>query len=166
MTDMLKIVLAVAVSLGVGSMVAMAGPYDPAPTPNLAPDEAVKKFRVPDGFEVRLFAAEPDVVNPVSMTWDDRGRLWVVELLDYPYTTKEGAKNRDRVKVLEDTDGDGRAAKVTMFADGLNLATAIQIDGGAAYVGAAPNLWYMQDTNGDDVAHQTKVLLTGLRPED
>ena len=117
---------------------AFAGPYDPAPTPPLSPDEAVKHFRVPDGFEVRLFAAEPDVVNPVAMTWDDRGRLWVVELIDYPYTTKEGAKNRDRVKVLEDTDGDGRADKVTVFADGLNLATAIQIGNGGVYVGAAP----------------------------
>jgi putative membrane-bound dehydrogenase-like protein len=164
--DMIKMVLAVAVSLVAGSMGVMAGPYDPAPTPHLAPDEAVKKFRVPEGFEVRLFAAEPDVVNPVSMTWDDRGRLWVVELLDYPYTTKEGAKNRDRVKVLEDTDGDGRADKVTVFADGLNLATAIQIDGGGVYVGAAPNLWYMQDTNGDDVADTKKILLTGFGLED
>src|SRR4051812_693295 len=135
---------------------AFAGPYDPAPTPQLSPDEAGKHFRVPEGFEVRLFAAEPDVVNPVAMTWDDRGRLWVVELIDYPYTTKEGAKNRDRVKVLEDTDGDGKADKVTVFADGLNLATAIQIDSGGVYVGAAPNLWYMQDTNGDDVADVKK----------
>src|SRR6476619_984729 len=130
---------------------AIAGPYDPAPTPQLSPDEAVKHFRVPEGFEVRLFAAEPDVVNPVAMTWDDRGRLWVVELIDYPYTTKEGAKNLDRVKVLEDTDGDGLADKVSVFADGLNLATAIQIGNGGVYVGAAPNLWFMKDTNGDDV---------------
>jgi len=132
----------------------------------LPPDEAVKHFRVPDGFEVRLFAAEPDVINPVAMTWDDRGRLWVVELYDYPYTTREGAKNRDRVKVLEDTDGDGRADKITVFADGLNLATAIQIDGGGVYVGAAPNLWYMQDTNGDDKADTKKILLTGFGLED
>jgi putative membrane-bound dehydrogenase-like protein len=145
---------------------AFAGPYDPAPTPHLDPEQAVKHFRVPEGFEVRLFAAEPDVINPVSMTWDDRGRLWVVELLDYPYTTREGAKNRDRVKILEDTDNDGRADKVTVFADGLNLATAIQIDGSGAYVGAAPNLWYMQDTNGDDKADVKKVLLTGFGLED
>ena len=143
-----------------------AGPYDPAPTPALPPDEAVKHFRVPEGFEVRLFAAEPDVVNPVAMTWDDRGRLWVVELLDYPYTTKEGAKNRDRVKVLEDTDGDGRADKVTVFADGLNLATAIAIGNGGVYIGAAPNLWFMKDTNGDDKADEKKILLTGFGQED
>jgi putative membrane-bound dehydrogenase-like protein len=148
------------------SAAAVAGPYDPAPTPALAPEEAVKHFRVPEGFEVRCFAAEPDVVNPVAMTWDDRGRLWVVELLDYPYTTREGAKNRDRVKVLEDTDGDGRADKVTVFADGLNLATAIQIGNGGVYVGAAPNLWFMKDTNGDDVADEKQVILTGFGLED
>src|SRR6184192_1215916 len=145
---------------------AIAGPYDPAPTPALSPDEAVKHFRVPEGFEVRCFAAEPDVVNPVAMTWDDRGRLWVVELLDYPYTTREGAKNRDRVKVLEDTDGDGRADKVTVFADGLNLATAIQIGNGGVYVGGSPNLWFMKDTNGDDVADEKTVILTGFGLED
>lgn len=145
---------------------AFAGPYDPARTPALAPDEAVKHFRVPEGFEVRLFAAEPDVINPVAMTWDDRGRLWVVELLDYPYTTKEGAKNRDRVKVLEDTDGDGRADKVTVFADGLNLATALAIGNGGVYVGAAPNLWFMKDTNGDDKADEKKILLTGFGLDD
>src|SRR5256885_14062238 len=148
------------------SATAFAGPYDPAPTPALAPEDAVKHFRVPEGFEVRLFAAEPQVVNPVAMTWDDRGRLWVVELIDYPYTTKEGAKNLDRVKVLEDTDDDGVADKVTVFADGLNLATAIQIGNGGVYVGAAPNLWFMKDTNGDDVADEKKIILTGFGLED
>lgn len=144
----------------------LAAPHDPAPTKPLPPEEAVKLFRVPEGFEVRLFAAEPDVANPVAMTWDQRGRLWVVELYDYPYTTKEGAKNRDRVKVLEDTDGDGRADKVTVFADGLNLATGVAIGNGGVYVGAAPNLWFMKDTNGDDVADEKKVLLTGFGLED
>src|SRR6188472_4269317 len=105
-------ILAVALALTTS---ALASPHDPAPTPPQSVEDAASKFRVPDGFEVRLFAAEPDVVNPVAMTWDDRGRLWVVELYDYPYTTKEGAKNQDRVKVLEDTDGDGKADKVTVF---------------------------------------------------
>ncbi|HEY7117464.1 MAG TPA: PVC-type heme-binding CxxCH protein [Tepidisphaeraceae bacterium] len=161
---MRKIALLLALSLAAAA--ANAGPYDPAPTPQLSPEDAVKHFRVPDGFEVRCFASEPDVVNPVAMTWDDRGRLWVVELIDYPYTTREGAKNKDRVKVLEDTDGDGHADKVTVFADGLNLATAIQVGNGGVYVGAAPNLWFMRDTNGDDVADQKKILLTGFGLED
>ncbi|MEZ0264576.1 MAG: PVC-type heme-binding CxxCH protein, partial [Phycisphaerae bacterium] len=144
---------------------------EPAPSAALPPDEAVKKFRVPDGFEVRLFAAEPDVVNPVAMTWDDRGRLWVVELVDYPYSTTDASKppiklGGDRVKVLEDTDGDGRADKVTVFAEGLNMATAIAIGDGGVYVGAAPNLWFMKDTTGDDVADEKRVLLTGFGVED
>lgn len=145
---------------------ALAGAHDPAPTPALPPDEAAKSFRVPPGFEVRLFAAEPDVVNPVAMTWDDRGRLWVVELIDYPYTVKEGAKSLDRVKVLEDTDGDGRADKVTVFARGFNLATAVQVGNGGVYVGQAPHLYFLKDTDGDDVADTRDIVLTGFGLED
>src|SRR5437868_11921217 len=100
----------------------LAGQYAPAATPPLAPAEAQKKFTVPPGFEVRLFASEPDVINPVAMTWDERGRLWVLELYEYPLGAPKGQKPRDRVKILEDTDGDGRADKVTIFVDGLNLA--------------------------------------------
>src|ERR1044071_110340 len=98
----------------------LTGAYTPAGNPALSPEEAQKKFVVPEGFEVRLFAAEPDVINPVAMTWDERGRLWVVELFEYPHGAKPGVKPRDRIKILEDTDNDGRADKVTVFADGLN----------------------------------------------
>src|SRR5213080_2761395 len=136
---MRKLPLTLAISLTF-TTAALAGPYDPAPTPHLAPEEAVKKFRVPEGFEVRLFAAEPDVVNPVAMTWDERGRLWVVELYEYPLGAPKGTKPRDRIKILEDTDNDGRADKVTVFADGLNLATGILLGNGGAYVGQAPDL--------------------------
>jgi len=102
---------------------------------------------MPPGFEARLFAAEPDVVNPVAMTWDARGRLWVVELYEYPLGAPPGTKPRDRIKILEDTDGDGRADKVTVFADGLNLATGILLGNGGAYVGQAPEFLFLQDTN-------------------
>ncbi|MEO6182161.1 MAG: PVC-type heme-binding CxxCH protein, partial [Verrucomicrobiota bacterium] len=121
-----------------------------------------KKFTVPPGFEVRLFASEPDVINPVAMTWDERGRLWVVELYEYPEGAPAGTKGRDRIKILEDTDNDGRADKVTVFADGLNLATGILIGNGGAYVGQAPDLLFLQDTNHDDVADTRKVLMTGF----
>src|SRR5213083_1731260 len=86
-------------------------PYAGSTQPPLAPAEAQKKFVVPPGFEVRLFAAEPDVVNPVAMSFDEKGRLWVVELYEYPNGAKPGAKGRDRVKVYWDTDGDGLADK-------------------------------------------------------
>ncbi|MBI5774734.1 MAG: c-type cytochrome [Verrucomicrobia bacterium] len=138
----------------------------PAATPALAPAEAQKAFTVPPGFEVRLFAAEPDVINPVAMTWDDRGRLWVVELYEYPLGAPKGTKPRDRIIILEDTDGDGRADKRTVFADGLNLATGILYGDGGVYVGAAPELFFLKDTNGDDVADERKVLLTGFGLED
>src|ERR1043166_8010400 len=87
----------------------LTGQFAPAASPALPPSEAQKKFVVPEGFEVRLFAAEPDVINPVAMTWDERGRLWVLELYEYPLGAPPGAKPRDRIKILEDTDNDGRA---------------------------------------------------------
>src|SRR6266446_4151558 len=140
----------------------LTGPYAPAASPALPPAEAQKKFSLPNGFEARLFAAEPDVVNPVAMTWDARGRLWVVELYEYPLGAPPGAKPRDRIKILEDTDGDGRADKVTVFADGLNLATGILLGNGGVYVGQAPEFLFLQDTNHDDVADKRTVLLTGF----
>src|SRR5437879_11836869 len=82
----------------------LTGAYAPAAGPALAPAEAQKKFVVPEGFEVRLFAAEPDVVNPVAMTWDERGRLWVVELYEYPVGAAPGAKPGDRITILGDTN--------------------------------------------------------------
>src|SRR3954464_11345586 len=90
-------------SFGAGRQ--LTGQHAPATTPALSPADAQKKFTVPSGFEVRLFASEPDVINPVAMTWDERGRLWVVELYEYPKGAAKGEKPRDRVKILEDTDG-------------------------------------------------------------
>jgi putative membrane-bound dehydrogenase-like protein len=144
----------------------LSGQWAPAMTPALSPEEAQKKFTVPEGFEVRLFAAEPMVVNPVAMTWDERGRLWVVELYEYPLGAKEGEKPRDQVKILEDTDNDGRADKVTVFADGLNLATGIALGDGGAYVGQAPHLLFFKDTNGDDKADVKQIAMTGFGLED
>lgn len=151
-------------ALGAGRQ--LTGAYTPTQTPALPPAEAQKKFAVPPGFEVRLFAAEPDVVNPVAMTWDERGRLWVVELYEYPLGAPVGTKPRDRIKILEDSDGDGLADKVKVFADGLNLATGILLGQGGAYVGQAPHLLFLQDTDGDDVADKRTILMTGFGLED
>src|SRR5438045_2822387 len=144
----------------------LAGAYAPAPNLPLPPAEAQKRFAVPPGFQVRLFAGEPDIINPVAMTWDERGRLWVVELFEYPLGAPTGSKPRDRIKILEDTDNDGRADKVTVFADGLNLATGILLGNGGAYVGQAPHLLFLEDTNGDDVADKRTILKTGFGLED
>src|SRR5438270_9908683 len=144
----------------------LTGPYAPAAGAPLSPAEAQKKFVVPAGFEVRLFAAEPDVINPVAMTWDERGRLWVLGLYEYPLGAPPGTKPRDRIKILEDTDSDGRADKVTVFADGLNLATGLALGNGGVYVGQAPDLLFLEDTNHDDKADTRTVLLTGFGLDD
>ena len=144
----------------------LTGQHAPATTPALAPSDAEKKFVVPPGFEVRLFAAEPEVVNPVAMTWDERGRLWVLELYEYPLGSPPGTKSRDRIKILEDTDNDGRADKVNVFADGLNLATGLLLGDGGAYVGQAPHLLFLQDTNRDDLADVRTALLSGFGLDD
>ncbi|PYL01765.1 MAG: hypothetical protein DME19_00475 [Verrucomicrobia bacterium] len=144
----------------------LTGAYAPADSPPLAPGETQKKFKVPKGFEVRLFASEPEVVNPVAMTWDERGRLWVLELYEYPKGVPKGQKGRDRIKILEDTDADGRADRVTVFADGFSLATGLALGNGGVYLGVAPDLLFLEDTNGDDKADKTTVLKTGFGMED
>src|SRR5258708_4116563 len=96
---------------------------DKPPGPALSPAEAVQRMTVPAGFSVELVASEPEIVNPVAMTFDERGRLWVTESLEYPRS--EPGPGRDRVKVLEDTDGDGRVDNVTVFAEGLNIPSGV-----------------------------------------
>lgn len=152
----------------------LSGAHAPAATPALAPEETRKLIQVPPGFEVRLFASEPMVVNPVAMTWDERGRLWVVELYEYPKGAAKGEKPRDRIKILEDTDADGVADKVTVFADGFNLATGLALGHGGVYLGVAPNLLFLEDTNAPAgagagafvKANKTTVLKTGFGLED
>src|SRR5437879_10503359 len=90
----------------------------PSGQPYLSPDESVRRMKVADGFEVKLFAAEPMVVNPVAMTIDERGRVWVIECFEYPKRTPPGKMPRDRTVILEDTDGDGLADKRPGIADG------------------------------------------------
>lgn len=144
----------------------LTGQHKPAGNEAYSPADAQRAFVVPPGFQVRLFASEPEVVNPVAMTWDERGRLWVLELYEYPLGTKPGEKGRDRIKILEDTDADGRADTVKVFADGMTLATGLLVGNGGVYVGEAPNLWFLQDTNGDDIADKKTRVLTGFGLED
>lgn len=165
-SNMKKTLLGGGVAVLMACGVALAGPHDPVKQEPLSPAEAQRRMVAPDGFEVRLFASEPDVVNPVAMTWDERGRLWIVELYEYPKGAKKGARPRDRVKILEDTDADGKADKVTVFADGFDLATAVIVGNGGVYVGAAPHLYFLKDTNGDDIADTREVVLTGFGRQD
>ncbi len=130
------------------------------PGPALSPAEALAKMTVPEGFHVELVASEPDLVNPIGMTFDERGRIWVTESLEYP--RKSAGKGRDRVKILEDTDNDGKVDKVTIFADGLNIPSGIAVGHGGVWVANAPDILFMQDTDGDGRADKRQVVVTGF----
>jgi putative membrane-bound dehydrogenase-like protein len=137
---------------------------DRPPGPALSPAEAVAKMKVPEGFRVEVVAAEPDIVNPVAMTFDERGRIWITESLEYPRRTP--GKGRDRVKVLEDTDGDGRADKFTVFADGLNIPSGIAVGHGGVWVANSPDILFLRDTDGDGKADRSEVVVTGFGRDD
>ncbi|HEV3078181.1 MAG TPA: PVC-type heme-binding CxxCH protein [Gemmataceae bacterium] len=121
---------------------------------------------VPAGFAVKCFASEPDVVNPIAIDFDHRGRAYVLECLQYPTKGPIGSKGADRIRIYEDTDGDGVADKVTTFAEGLNLATGIAVGHGGVFVGEAPYLLFLQSTKGDDKADKRTVLLDGFGYQD
>src|SRR6266480_3448906 len=141
-------------------------PYgqDKMPGPPLSPQEALKRMTVPDGFHVELVAAEPDIVNPVAMTFDERGRIWITESLEYP--RRDAGPGRDRVKVLEDTDGDGKIDKITIFAEGLNIPSGIAVGHGGVWVANAPHILFLHDTDGDGKADRREVVVTGFGRDD
>ena len=118
-------------------------------------------MQTPAEFRVELFASEPDIIKPITFTFDERGRLWVVEAMDYPNEVLNGNPGDDRIKILEDTNGDGRADKITVFADHLNLPTSLTFANGGVIVAAAPHFLFLKDTNGDDKADVRQVLNTG-----
>jgi putative membrane-bound dehydrogenase-like protein len=143
----------------------------PSGQPYLSPEESRRRFQVPDGFEVKVFAAEPDIINPISFTVDERGRLWVVECYEYPNRTPPGKKPRDRIKLLEDTTGAGRADKVTVWAEGkdlprFDLASGIEVGHGGVFLGAAPYLFFLRDTKGAGHCDKCDILLSGFHSED
>lgn len=137
---------------------------DPAPQFQLplSPEESQKLMQVPVGYDIELFASEPDIINPVDMAWDEKGRLWVIETIDYPNTVREEqGVGDDKIKILEDTDGDGRADKTTVFADDLNIPTGLVFVNGGVVVSQAPHFLFLKDTDGDDVADVREVIMSG-----
>ncbi len=133
---------------------------DRPPGPALSPQQALEKMTVPEGFHVELVASEPDIVNPVAMTFDEKGRIWITESLEYP--RRSAGPGRDRVKVLEDTDHDGVTDKVTVFAEGLNIPSGIAVGHGGVWVANAPDILFLQDTDGDLKADTSEVVVTGF----
>src|SRR2546425_12943773 len=134
----------------------------PAQDRPLPPRDAAKAMTLPPGFKATLFAGEPDVVQPIAFCIDDRGRLWVVEGMSYPKKRPEG-EGIDRILVFEDTDGDGKFNKRTVFMEGLNLVSGIEVGFGGVWVGAAPYLMFIPVQNGDEPkpAGPPKILLDG-----
>jgi putative heme-binding domain-containing protein len=131
---------------------------DIPPNEPFSAEEALERMIVPEGFHVELVASEPDVVNPVAMAFDDRGRIWVTESVEYP--RKPAGRGLDRVKILEDTDGDGRSDKISIFADGLNIPTGIAVGYGGVWVLNAPDLLFLREENGKETSRE--VVLTGF----
>ncbi len=126
------------------------------------PEESMKHFVTPKGFEVKLFASEKNFQGkPIAMNWDERGRLWLCETFDYPNELQPAGQGRDRIQICEDTNGDGVADKFTVFAEKLSIPTAITFYRGGAIVQDGTETLYLKDTDGDDKADLRKVLITG-----
>jgi putative heme-binding domain-containing protein len=135
------------------------------PGPPLSPAEAMQKMTLPEGFKIELVASEPDIVNPVAMTFDEKGRIWITESFEYP--RREPGPGKDRVKLLEDTDGDGKADKFTVFAEGLNIPSGIAVGHGGVWVANAPDILFYPDADRDGKADgPPQVVVTGFGRDD
>ncbi|MCO8124528.1 c-type cytochrome [Stieleria sp. TO1_6] len=124
----------------------------------LSPDAERSGFRLPPGFEIQLFAAEPDIAKPMNMAFDMSGRLWVTSSEEYPLPADGPDPPRDTIKILEDTNGDGRADSVTTFADGLNIPIGLYPYRDGVICFSIPNILFLRDTDGDGKADQREVL--------
>ncbi len=132
----------------------------------LSPEESQKHLALPDGLGAKLFVAEPQIFKPITMTWDHLGRLYVAETLDYPNEMQPKGRGRDRISIVEDTDGDGKADKVSLFADNLSIPTSLCFANGGLIVAQAPDMLFLRDTDGDGKADERKVLFTGFHTND
>lgn len=119
------------------------------PQPPLSPQEALQQFAIRPELQIELVAAEPQVIDPVAMAFDEHGRLWVVEMRDYPFGPQEGETPQSRIKLLEDHDGDGQYETAHTFADGLLFATGIQPWRGGVIVTLSGEIAWLADTDGD-----------------
>lgn len=141
------------------------------PTEPLSAEAQAKTFHLPPGFEIQLFAAEPQINKPINMAFDAKGRLWVTSNFEYPFpvakekldpATGRTKGSKDKIVILEDTDGDGRSDKTTTFADELNIPTGVLPYGNGCIAWSIPNLWYLEDTDGDGVCDKRSVLFGPL----
>lgn len=130
---------------------------------SLSPEESIRTFRLSDdSFRVEVFAAEPHVVDPVEVVFDEDGRAYAAEMRDYPDDPPPGQPPRSRIRLMEDTDGDGRIDQSTVFAEGLLQVTSLLPWKGGLIVTSAPDILYLKDTDGDRKADLREVLFTGF----
>ncbi len=137
-----------------------------APTDPLSPAEEQKQFHLPPGFEIQLFAAEPQIHKPINLSFDSAGRLFVTDTLEYPFPASDSAAARDSVKILVDRDGDGRADDVTTFVDGLNIPLGVMPIPSGAIVYSIPNILRCLDTDGDGRADRREPLYANFEYRD
>ncbi len=148
--------LAVMTALSVGAI--LSAPPGYAATAPRSPSDERASFVLPDAaLTIELVAAEPDIVSPVAIAWDARGRLFVAEMRDYPNAATGGS-----IRVLEDRDGDGRYEHATAFASGLSFPNGVLPWNDGILVTAAPEILFLRDTNGDGIADERRVLFTGF----
>lgn len=144
------------------------GPLGDGSYPFLGGEEAIERMTVDEGLAVNLFASEeqfPELQNPVQAAVDTKGRLWVAAWPSYPHWRPTDEMN-DKLLIFEDTDGDGRADKCKVFADGLHNPTGFEFYNGGVYVAQVPDIWFLKDTDGDDVADVRQRVLGGIDSAD
>jgi putative heme-binding domain-containing protein len=129
------------------------------------PEEERLSFVLPEGFEVTLFASEPDITKPINMAFDEKGRLWVTQSSEYPIAAGQG-EGKDRITILEDTGGDGKADKIEDFANDLNIPIGIVPIKGGAIAYSIPNVYKFLDADGDGKADKREVLLGPFEHKD
>jgi mono/diheme cytochrome c family protein/glucose/arabinose dehydrogenase len=138
-------------------------------TKYLSGEEALGKFKMAPGYQIGLFASEkefPDLAKPVQISFDNKGRLWVAVMPTYPHWRPGDKKPNDKLLILEDTDGDGKADKETVFADGLQLPLGFEFAPEGVYLSQGTNFVLLKDTNGDDKADSKEILLSGFDDHD
>ncbi|WP_395731351.1 PVC-type heme-binding CxxCH protein [Prosthecobacter sp.] len=132
-------------------------------------EDALKSLKVPEGYKVELFASEkefPNLANPMQMSFDNKGRLWVATMPTYPHYKPGDAMPDDKILIYEDTNNDGKADKETVFADKLHLPIGFEFTTEGVYVTQEPNLVLLRDTNGDDKADSMEIVLGGFDTHD
>jgi glucose/arabinose dehydrogenase/mono/diheme cytochrome c family protein len=132
-------------------------------------DDAIETIKTPKGYKIELFASEeefPDLANPVQISFDNKGRLWVAVMPTYPHWKPGDPRPNDKLLILEDTDGDGKADKQTVFADGLHIPVGFEFAPEGVYVSQGTNLKLLKDTDGDDKVDEVEIIMSGFDDHD